>query len=292
MSAQGPGALAHTSTPTMLRMGLAPISDAEWLLPFSTQDYQAFAGHKSTMLDNDNNAILVAGSALPALQELHHALAGYLIRYHASEVDDNSISLQLADDTDPFALMRQMSFWVPDDICVLQQAADAKGDNIYPADDYVLTAASVLSPSHWRPVEKFGRTLARIHHPIPGFTEQLTPSVSRFFKRISPGRPFVRFNWGIQPGDGLNWQAATEPPITGETLLYYRSERQCLLRLPASKAVIFFIRINLCELAKLNSHYENSSALAGLLAHIQDLPAAERAYKGLDRLQNALEKYQ
>ena len=291
MPALVPGSLAHTSTPSMLRMGLAPVSDAEWLLPFSTQDYQAFAGHKSAMLDKDSNAILVAVSALPALQELHQALAGYLIHYHAREVADNSINLQLADDTDPYALMRDMSFWVPDDICVLQQAADAKGDNIYPADDYVLTAASVLSPSHWRPVEKFGRTLARIHHPIPGFTEQLTPSVSRFFKRISPGRPFVRFNWGIQPGDALNWQTATEPAITADTGLYYRSERQCLLRLPASQAVIFFIRINLCELARVNSQYEDPSALAGLLAHMDALPAAERAYKGIDRLQLALQKY-
>ena len=280
---------AHTSAESMLRMGLAPITDTECLAPFSTATWQRFHRHKVSQLAADPDAVLADDCALPALLELQSRLAENLRRHHANALKDNAIDLDSCGQLDAVDLLTRISLWLPDDVCILQAPESLAVDGA--EGDYLLTAASVLSPSHWHPNEKFMRPLSIIHRPIPGFTEQLTPRVSRFFQHIKPGQPVVRYNWGIQPGDQLNWQTASEPVVTADTPLYYRSERQTLMRLPDTQAVVFFIRITQWPLTELNDSSHHPGLLAELLAHMDALPARERAYKGIDRLQAALAKY-
>lgn len=280
---------AHTSAASMLRMGLAPVTEPECLAPFSSSTWQRFNQHKLAQLAADPDAVLAADCALPALLELQSRLAENLQRYHANALMDNAIKLNSQGQLDAAERLTRISLWVPDDVCILQAPETFAMEGAQ--GDYLLTAASVLSPSHWHPKEKFMQPLSAIHRPIPGFTEQLTPRVSRFFQHIKPEQPVVRFNWGIQPGDHLNWQTATEPKLTADTPLCYRSERQTLMRLPETRAVVFFIRITQWPLSELNDSSHPPGLQAELLAHMDALPERERAYKGIDRLQDALAKY-
>lgn len=271
----------------MLKMGLQPITDEEWLEPFSASTLEHFNKHKRRELGAGSGAVLVHPKATDAVQELQHVLFGYLAN-NPSAYPSGSDRRVLLDNASADNILRNMSLWLPDDICILQpqsewHAASDAGDGDGDGEDYVLTAASVLSPSHWRPTEKFLKPLAAIHEPIPGFDSELTPKIRRFFNHLKVGKSVVRYNWGIQSGAALNWQSDNEPTEIKESTTYYRSERQTLMRLPQTGAVVFFIRIDLCLLTELGKRYNDASALEKLKAFVRGMPAQQKAYKGIDR---------
>ncbi|RLU03736.1 MAG: DUF3445 domain-containing protein [Ketobacter sp.] len=270
MSIRNPDPFAFLSGDSLLRMGLTPISDQEWVAPFSRAEYETFSQHKRSVLERNPKALLVDGAADVALAEFYVALKQHLQRDHPGAVLSCSLDFHDPEAATPAALLRKITLWVPDDICILQ--AEDGGE-------YQLTAVSVLSPSAWNPVAKFRRSLSDIHQPIPKFKQRLMPSVDRFFHHIKSGRPVVRYNWGIQQGDRLDRMPGTE--VVSEDCLYYRSERQTLLRLPGSQAVVFLIRTQLWELAKLDEMSGEENTLQRLLNHISGLSQEERDYKGL-----------
>jgi hypothetical protein len=155
-------------------------------------------------------------------------------------------------------------------------------------DQYLLTAASLCSPSHWYLAEKFGRPMREIHDPIPGFHPALSSKIDRFFEHLRPDHPVVRFNWAVQAGDSLSQLPHEAPDVHCDTPLFYRSERQSLVRLPQTGAIAFTIRVYLHPLAMLANA---ASALPALFAAIDNTPQALRAYKGFDQLAPALEQY-
>ena len=264
----------------MLKMGLHPISDREWIEPFSISVLEQFVQHKRHQLETGKGAALVHECANEALAELQGCLFDYLSEnsqdYPALSGERRLFDVESSASEE---LLENMSLWLPDDICILQPQA-CLGQQ---GEDYVLTAASVLSPSHWNPKEKFLKPLALIHLPIPGFDTELTPKVTRFFNHLKEGKPVVRYNWGLQPGEALNWQAENEPALIEESHVHYRSERQTLLRLPKSGAVVFFIRIDLCPLGLLCERYNDPAALDKLKAFVRKMPLAQKTYKGIHR---------
>lgn len=275
--------IAHFSNhtkPSMLKMGLHPITDSEWIEPFSVQVLEQFVQHKRDQLEKGKGAVLVHECANAAVAELQRCLFDYLnlapLDYPVLADGRRMLSSELNASED---VLKNMSLWLPDDICILQPQS-VLGQR---GEDYVLTAASVLSPSHWKPQEKFLKPLAAIHQPIPGFDTELTPKVTRFFNHLKQGKPVVRYNWGLQPGASLNWQADNEPAHIEESDVHYRSERQTLLRLPGSSAVVFFIRINLCPLDLLCERYNDPAALDKLKAFVTKMPSAQKTYKGIHR---------
>jgi Haem-dependent oxidative N-demethylase, alpha subunit-like len=275
--------LAHLDSaqaPTMLRMGLKPVLDSQWLAPFTREQYQRFMKHKRICLEEPEHSVLADDAALSALLELQSALSTYMQTHHSLELDENSIDLRGIQAGSAVDLLTNMSSWIPDDICILQSAKSLGRE---PQEDYILTAASVLSPSHWRPKEKFLKPLSEIHAQIPGFSSALTPKVTRFFNHLKAGTPVIRYNWGVQPGNALNWQSKTEASDLSESGVFYRSERQTLFRLRESGAVVFFIRIDLCPINELNDYYDDVNARRLLAEHIAALPNEDRIYKGLNR---------
>jgi Protein of unknown function (DUF3445) len=109
--------------------------------------------------------------------------------------------------------------------------------------------------------------------------EKLQPSLTRFFRRLSPSSPVERHNWIIQvlppvsasssypaPSqlEELAWAEGTygpegtygtgprpEPPKPLPERMRLRVERQTLRRLPRSGAIVFTIRVYLTPLAEL-----------------------------------------
>jgi hypothetical protein len=114
--------------------------------------------------------------------------------------------------------------------------------------------------------------------------EKLQPSLTRFFRRLSPGSPVERNNWFIQvlpptsatshsPLEELAWAEGTfgpedmfgtaslpSPPKPLPERMRLRVERQTLRRLPRTGAIVFTIRVYLTPLTELGP------SEAGLLA--------------------------
>lgn len=111
--------------------------------------------------------------------------------------------------------------------------------------EHVLTGAVLCFPASWRLSEKAGRPLTDIHIPVSDYTDDIARRVQRLFDGVQVGRPLWRFNqlW-YDDADLFQPRSASEPRRVGRGQTdgpFYRTERQTLLRLPDSKAVVFVI---------------------------------------------------
>ncbi|MEO1734189.1 MAG: DUF3445 domain-containing protein, partial [Pseudomonadota bacterium] len=135
------------------------------------------------------------------------------------------------DHTDPMATLARL---VQEDLCILQKRGD----------EHVLTAAALCFPAGWTLAEKFLKPLVRIHVPIERYDANVAKRVQRLFDGVQAGRPLWRFNalWYDQPDlhqPRLERDKQDRP--SSRTGRYLRSERQIVLRLPQSDAVVFSI---------------------------------------------------
>ncbi|TPM00658.1 DUF3445 domain-containing protein [Mesorhizobium sp. B2-3-10] len=162
-------------------------------------------------------------------------------------------------------------------------------------DGWRLAAGSLCFPSSWSLVEKFGKPLQRIHDPVPGFGPGTRPAdlINRMFDGLQ-GQAVERYNWSIQSGDALyhplsnieRIDRATSRPTRFpdgdvKTHAFIRVERQTLRKLPASRDILFTIRIHLDPLAVLARHPDRATLAASFAAQLEALDVAQLDYKGL-----------
>ena len=277
-----PRYLPHVKHPEVLLMGLSPLRGGNWI---ETDNHLGrYQRHKRLYREQyGERAYRCSASSIGAQQELkellrHHLIAEQPDLYHwkgqSMQCPAGELPL-VANSEEP---LWDCSMWVADDL-VLMEEIDG---------EYCLTAASLCCPSHWKLEEKFGRSMREIHDPIPGFHEALTPSVDRFFSHLRAEHPVVRFNWSIQGHDSLSQRPEQEVPIDADSLLYYRTERQWLVRLPESGAIAFTIRVYLHPLETLA---EFPGALGALFQAIDATPPLLSEYKGFADLSPALVRY-
>ena len=112
-------------------------------------------------------------------------------------------------------------------------------------DEHVLTGAVLCFPASWMLSEKAGRPLTDIHTPVTAYDADIARRVQRLFDGIQVGRPLWRFNqlWYEDP-ELYQPRSRSEPRRVGtgsKSGPYFRTERQTLLRLPHSRAVVFVI---------------------------------------------------
>ena len=117
---------------------------------------------------------------------------------------------------------------VQEDICVLQKRGE----------EHVLTGAVLCFPANWRLADKAGRPLVGIHDTVVEYDDNIARRVQRLFDGVRVGRPLWRFNRLSYAEPDLHQprRIADDRPR-----VFQRSERQCILRLPKSDAVIFTI---------------------------------------------------
>lgn len=120
------------------------------------------------------------------------------------------------------------------DFCLLQKPQGH--------DEHILTGAVLCFPSSWTLREKLGLPLMRIHRPVASYDAQMGARVQRMFDMIRPEQPLWRANLLGYANPAL-FQPRREdaPKIRHLNSPYLRSERQCLLKLPISGAVVFSI---------------------------------------------------
>ena len=262
-------------------MGLRPLQQDGWI---ETDDsLPAYLEHKRSMRKLHGDRVYrFLPSSLPAQVELTQRLRAHLVETAGSVYSErgSGLACSLADCSaaGDDEVLWDTSLWIADDL-VLMEEHDG---------EYCLTAASLCSPSHWRLDEKFGRPMREIHDPIPEFHQTLTPSIDRFFTHLKPSHPVYRFNWSLQSWYGLAQFPDETETIDAQTELYYRSERQSLVRLPDTGAIAFTIRVYLHPLVSL---LETPGALAAMFDAIDATSELLSHYKGFDSLEVALKKY-
>ena len=229
---QFPEALAH---PRALP-GIAPLDAHGWIT--IDEAYRGQMARRRALLDTQKDAVLahLAGSEAAQAEALEEAVrllerkAGFL---RAGTVmtcpDGRNVDLT----GPPLEVLTQL---IQEDVCLLERPLGAS--------EHVLTAASLCFPASWMLSEKMGRPLIGIHEPVAEYDDMLAKRVQRLFDGIKPGRPLWRFN-RLWYADAELFQPRSEharrAPVSKRTYDYLRMEKQSLVRLPKSQAVLFAI---------------------------------------------------
>lgn len=130
---------------------------------------------------------------------------------------------------------------VSDDLVIMENAG--KG--------WVTTSLLLTQPTFFSLEDAFNRELHQLHAPVPDGAPALAGKISRVFDRLPAGEVFERFNWTVQLGLERHWphgsamreQLKTTPVSEAINQLTLRVERQTLVRLEATNAILFCIRI-------------------------------------------------
>ncbi len=161
--------------------------------------------------------------------------------------------------------------------------------------EHKLVAAALCFPSSWSLAEKFGKAMADIHGPVPGFGRggRTAAMIERIFANLKTEQPVERFNWSLYDSSDLHYpeRSHTKSGLfdkAGNQNIWLRIERQTLSRLPVSGDVLFTIKICLDPLATLQNHPDGPRLAAKMQAQIQALNIDETAYKGLTTQQPAV----
>ena len=171
-----------------------------------------------------------------------------------------------------------------------------------PGGPYCLVAAHVCTSFGDLP-DRMGRSLTRLHDPVPGYREDIGAPMEALFERMRPGGSGMwRTNWGLQydsepdPGEAGRRPGCEEllerferDGVGGSTWL--RVEFQNVRKLAESGAVLFTIRTYIEPLA--DCWGEGGAAAANLASNIRDLSPPLTSYKGLEEapLREAVLRY-
>ncbi|APX13637.1 hypothetical protein BWR18_02245 [Tateyamaria omphalii] len=232
-------AILHTHLPEDMRMsralpGIRP-ETGPWLRVDEAYAEQ-MARREELLAAHPADVLYLDPDARPAADEL---LATVLAELPGIGFDLSESCVRRPDERvvhiDPSAPMATLGRLCQNDFVLMQQRGD----------EHVLTGAVLCFPASWRLREKAGRPLTDIHVPVDDYTEDLARRVQRLFDGIGVGRPLWRFNqlWYEDP-ELFQPRSQYEPRRVGAGLQdrpYYRTERQTLLRLPQSRAVVFVI---------------------------------------------------
>jgi dimethylamine monooxygenase subunit A len=187
--------------------------------------------------------------AEPAAAELYAAVLARLAGVPGYEVGAESVTrpdgvVVPLDEGKPLLTLGRL---VQEDLCLLE----AEGD------EHILSGAILCFPASWTLAQKIGRPLSTIHVPVPVYDEGITRRVQRMFDAIRPAQPLWRANALLYDDPTL-----FQPRLEGQQRrrpvekTYLRSERQCLLRLPQSNAVVFTIHTFVVRRSTLGAEAE------------------------------------
>ncbi len=208
--------------------GVGPCDPDDWLRV--DEAYAAQMTYRAELLAENREAVLwMDPAALPAAQEVLEEALDLLPGLGFERAGDEMICpdgrIVPLDHQQPLLTLGHL---VQEDICILQKRGD----------EHVLTGAVLCFPANWRLAEKAGKPLVDIHIPVPEYDDDIARRVQRMFDGVRAGRPLWRIN-------RLSYvEADLHQPrrkAVGEVERFNRSERQCIIRMPRTDAVIFTI---------------------------------------------------
>jgi hypothetical protein len=239
-------------------MGLRPLDLARWLEV--DEHFAADLALKDELLAQRRDVVVaIDPCAREASEELLSEVRANLAQHHPT------LPIEVRHDDDPLVAASRL---VQEDLCVLVRE-----------DDWRLRAACICFPSRWDLATKLGATLDEIHHPVPGYHDQLSRPTNQFFDRLRAERSFWRLNWTLLDSPDLFQPvAARRAPAGGLDEWFFRVERQTLRALPLTGAVVFTIRTYVTSAQVL---CEGDAAFTSTLLHaLESAPTDVQTYKG------------
>ena len=216
--------------PALSRLpGMLPLPPGEWVI--WDEGSAAQMALRDGLVDTPDAVMTLPGSEA-AVVELGEVLrahlasrAGYALG-RSSVVRPDGARVQGSD-------LAALARLTPMDLCIMEAGPEG----------HVLTAAALLFPASWTLAEKIGRPLIGIHAPVEPYDDRLARGVQRLFDALRPERPLWRMN-ALSYGDPALHQPRFEHDRRPKTARrgYTRFERQCLVKLPRSGAVVFTIQ--------------------------------------------------
>ncbi len=242
------------SDPALARLpGIQPLDWDNWL-----QVDDAFSGQMALrdqmIAENRDKVLMLDPMAQDAASELlDHVISAllsnpdYVIsKCNVKRPDGVTVAI---DRSDPLATAGQL---IQEDLCLMQKIGD----------EHVLSGAVLCFPAGWTLAEKFMRPLIGIHDPVPSYDTNIARRVQRMFDAIRVEQPLWRANVLFYEYPTLfapHFEHAPRP-TTDNDAAFVRSERQSLLRLENSQAVVFSIHTYVVRRVDLSEQQVSSIA--------------------------------
>jgi dimethylamine monooxygenase subunit A len=139
----------------------------------------------------------------------------------------------------------------------------------------------VCFPNRWVLADKVGRHVTDVHAPVPGYADGLAARVDTVLDRLRPGQVLERRNWSMLDDPAMHQPVPGPRRVVDDpgSQVWARVERQTLVRLARTGAVVFTIRTRQRPLGELDD--EDRRRLTALLSTV---PADAAVYKGLGDL--------
>ncbi len=214
---------------------IAPLEPAQWLIVDDA--YRAQMAERERLLNGKRKAVIALDqTALDAAKELLNEVVLFLKKSPDFTKNEDTFTCPdgrtvFIDRNDPLVTLGRL---VQNDFCILQKKHE----------EHVLTGAVLCFPASWSLAQKFMRPLTVIHDPVAPYDADIAKRVQRLFDGIKVDRPLWRFNALyyttpelFQPRRENNRRVIPEK----DQARYFRSERQTLIRLPQTGAVVFGI---------------------------------------------------
>lgn len=177
-------------------------------------------------MDLRDRLIAQQRDAVIAMRPEGQAAAQELLALVAAEVPDHRVP---PDPTDPLGSLGRIA---QEDFAIMLPGQG----------EHWLGAAVICFPSRWQLSQKIGRPLTRIHAPVPDYDAPIAARVQRLFDGVRADAPLVRWNRLPYWEPVLhNPKPEEEPRAPNGPRPYMRAERQVILRLPQTRAVVFSI---------------------------------------------------
>lgn len=213
--------------------GILPVEGRDWLRQDEAYAPQMALRDRLVAAQPDVvHALLPEGQ--PAAAELYAAVLDWLEA--APGFARSADTIRRPDGTlvplDPDQPLLTLGRLIQEDLCLMEQDGG----------EYRLTGGILCFPASWTLQQKIGRPLTGIHDPVPTYDDDIARRVARLFDTIRPEQPLWRMNFLTYDDFVLH-----QPRREGENRPrpvdhgYIRSERQCLVRLRVTRALVFTI---------------------------------------------------
>jgi len=238
--------------------GIVPVATEDWLEVDSAFGAQ-MALREQLLDDRPEDVVAVHDSAVPAATELYNMVLGQLPglgygvgRGKVTRPDGIEVPL---DTEAPLAMLGRL---VQCDLCLMQP--DPNPDPGARSQESVLTGAVLCFPAGWQLAQKFMRPMVRIHRPVDVYSDQLAKRVQRLLDGVQVGRGLMRGTAHYSDAPLHDARAEAQHSPTPHSQNFIRVERQCLIRLPVSRAVVFSIHTQVVRTEALSPHQAQTLA--------------------------------
>lgn len=230
--------------------GIQPLAMQDWLLPDDA--YAAQMGLRDQLLEQCRDKVLQLdqGAMAPA-QELLRMVLDQLYPGNEQAILRQDETMVDVDWQDPLGTLGRIT---QQDFCILEKRGD----------EHMMTGAVLCFPASWTLSEKFMAPLTGIHAPVASYDDSIAVRVQRLFDGVQAGRPLWRFN-ALWYQDPALHQPHSHYDVRDEThdasAEFMRSEKQMILRLPETRAVVFCIHTYVLARADVQAQWGEPQAV-------------------------------